>query len=187
VLPRMVIRSTQKGLEPWDRSASEAPRDVELPTGSIALVPITVTNTGRLPWASDAEPPILVSYHWLPANVDGFVTFDGARTPFAAPVPPDATASIEVHVLPPRQPGRYRLEWDGVQEGRLWFSTEAGAARRMSRVTVLGDATDAPPLTTTAPPKPTVRPGRVDLWRAAARMVAAHPLLGVGPDNFRLS
>src|SRR6266850_973623 len=183
----MWLRFTSEGQESWYRAAIEAPRDVELPTGRIALVPITVTNTGRLPWASDAEPPILVSYHWLPANVDGFVTFDGARTPFAAPVPPDATASIEVHVLPPRQPGRYRLEWDLVQEGRLWFSTEAGAVRTMSRATVTGDAAEGPLRATMPPSRPTMRPGRLELWRAAARMVAAHPLLGVGPDNFRLS
>ena len=31
-----------------------------------------------------------------------------------------------------------------------------------------------------------VVPSRWDLWRAALRMFAAHPLLGVGPDNFRL-
>ena len=38
------------------------------------------------------------------------------------------------------------------------------------------------------PPLPLTmeRPGRLRLWRAAAAMFAAHPLLGVGPDNFRL-
>jgi O-antigen ligase len=35
-------------------------------------------------------------------------------------------------------------------------------------------------------PKPGWRPRRLVLWGAAARMFAAHPLLGVGPDNFRL-
>ena len=39
---------------------------------------------------------------------------------------------------------------------------------------------------TLAPPRPTVRPGRLQLWRAAWRMFAAHPIAGVGPDNFRL-
>jgi len=32
-----------------------------------------------------------------------------------------------------------------------------------------------------------VRPGRLALWRAAWRMFAAHPIAGVGPDNFRLA
>ena len=27
--------------------------------------------------------------------------------------------------------------------------------------------------------------GRLDLWGAAVRLIATHPLLGVGPDNFR--
>jgi O-antigen ligase len=79
------------------------------------------------------------------------------------------------------------VEWDLVQEGRLWFSTEAGAARVMSRAVVTGDAAaDAAPDALTPPPRPTIRPGRLTLWRAAAKMFAAHPLLGVGPDNFRL-
>jgi O-antigen ligase/polysaccharide polymerase Wzy-like membrane protein len=113
--------------------------------------------------------------------------FDGPRTPFRARVEPGGHAVVDARVRPPRQPGRYRLEWDLVQEGRLWFSTEPGAPRAMTRVVVSGDAGDAPPIRTLAPPKLTVRPGRFELWRAAARMVEAHPLLGVGPDNFRLS
>jgi O-antigen ligase len=90
-------------------------------------------------------------------------------------------------VHPPRHPGHYRLEWDLVQEGRLWFSTEPGAVRQMSRAAVIGAAADAPAVATIAPPRPTVRPGRLTLWRAGARMIAAHPLVGVGPDNFRLA
>jgi O-antigen ligase len=35
-------------------------------------------------------------------------------------------------------------------------------------------------------PKNTVRPGRFVLWRAAAGLLADRPLLGVGPDNYRL-
>ena len=27
--------------------------------------------------------------------------------------------------------------------------------------------------------------GRLELWGAATRLIAAHPILGVGPDNFR--
>ena len=87
----------------------------------------------------------------------------------------------------PRQPGRYRLEWDIVQEGRLWFSTEPGATRLLSPVTVTGTAAGGPDDRPIPPPRPTLRPGRLVLWKAAARMVVAHPLFGVGPDNFRLS
>jgi hypothetical protein len=103
-------------------------------------------------------------------------------------VAPDATTTIDVRVRAPRRPGRYRLEWDLVQEGRLWFSTEPAAVRRISSAVVSGEppvvGADDPFM---PPPRPTVRPGRVVLWRAAARMFAAHPMLGIGPDNFRLA
>jgi O-antigen ligase len=68
----------------------------------------------------------------------------------------------------------------------LWFSTEQDALpSTMSCVTVTGAAVGVmPPVT--PHPRRAVRPGRLVLWQAAARIVAAHPLLGVGPDNFRL-
>jgi O-antigen ligase len=74
-----------------------------------------------------------------------------------------------------------------VQEGRLWFSTETGAVRVLSHAVVAGNAAHATQDALTPPPRPTVRPGRLVLWGAAAKIVAAHPLLGVGPDNFRLA
>ena len=180
------LRMTTEGQDSWYRVTVAAPQKMNLATGSEAAVPVTVTNTGRLPWDSDATPPLLVSYHWLTAAGDRFVTFEGERTPFPDRVLPDATATVAVRVRAPRQPGRYRLEWDLVQEGRLWFSTEPGAVRTMSIVTVTGDPYVGP-IVTTPPPRPTVRPGRLVLWRAAARMFVAHPVAGVGPDNFRLS
>jgi hypothetical protein len=181
------LRLTTEGQDSWYRARIAAPADLELPTGQNAVVPLTVTNTGRLPWDSTANPPILLSYHWLGAAGDRFVVFEGARTPLPRPTDPTETVVVRARVRPPRQPGRYRLEWDLVQEGRLWFSTEPGALHQMSRVSLTGDAADAPIVAAIPPPKRTVRPGRFVLWRAAARMIAAHPLVGVGPDNFRLA
>jgi len=181
------LRLTTEGQASWYRAAIAAPPDLELPTGKIALVPVAVTNTGRLPWDSTADPPIVLSYHWLPPDGDRFISFEGARTAFAGRVEPGTTAVVNARVVPPRQPGRYRLEWDLTQEGLLWFSTEPGAEHQMSRAIVTGQAADAPAAPMLAPVKPTVRPGRLELWRAAARIVAAHPVTGIGPDNFRLA
>ena len=169
------LRMTTEGQESWYRAVIEAPRALELRTGANAVVPIAVQNTGRLPWDSRADSPILFAYHWRPADGDRFVAFDGARTPFRDRVEPGARAIVDARVRPPRQPGRYRLEWDLVQEGRLWFSTEPGAAHAFTDVAVAGDVADAPPILTSAPPKPTVRPGRAVLWRAAARMIRSAP------------
>src|SRR5262249_41831967 len=183
----MWLRLTTEGQDSWYRARISAPAEVELATGQNAAVPITVTNTGRLSWDSDASPPILFSYHWLGAEGDRFVVFEGARTRLTEVVDPNEPVAVAARVRPPRQPGRYRLEWDLVQEGRLWFSTEPGASHQITRVAVTGEAVDAPALASIPPPKPTVRPGRFELWRAAARMIAAHPFVGVGPDNFRLA
>jgi O-antigen ligase len=73
-----------------------------------------------------------------------------------------------------------------LQEGVLWFSTEQGAPpSTFSRATVTGPALGGPVVTVDRPGH-AVRPGRLVLWRAALAMFAAHPWLGVGPDNFRL-
>jgi hypothetical protein len=182
----MWLRFTSGGQESWYRARVAAPADLALATGVTSLVPIEITNTGRLAWDSQGDPPYLLSYHWLQAEGDRFVSFEGARTPFPEPVEPGVTVAMRAEVQAPRRPGRYRLAWDVVLEHRLWFSTEPGAVPMLSRATVSGEALEAT-VRTTPPPKLTVRPGRLQLWTAAARMIAAHPLLGVGPDNFRLS
>ena len=181
------LRFTTEGQGAWYRAAIAAPQDVEVPTGRVALVPVAATNTGRIAWDSTADPPIVLSYHWLPPDGDRFISFEGARTAFAGRVEPGTTAVVNARVVPPRQPGRYRLEWDLAEEGLLWFSTEPGAVRQMSRAIVTGQPADAPAVPMLPPVKRTVRPGRFVLWRAAARIVAAHPLVGIGPDNFRLT
>src|SRR5439155_21314634 len=71
------LRLTSEGQESWYRARLVPPAELELPTGRLSAVPITVTNTGRLPWDSDATPPMFLSYHWLEADGDRFVTFEG--------------------------------------------------------------------------------------------------------------
>jgi O-Antigen ligase len=183
----MWLRFTSEGQERWYRAEIVAPPLIELQRDRVMRIPVSVTNTGRLPWDSTATPPILASYHLLPIAGDAFVTYEGERTAFLSTVVPGESAAIDVSVHAPDTPGDYRLEWDLVQEGRLWFSTEPGAERVMSRAVVLGDAAATARGTLIPPPRPTVRPGRFTLWRAGVKMVAAHPLLGVGPDNFRLA
>ena len=180
------LRLTSEGQESWYRMQVDAPSDLDLTAGAISTVPVRVTNTGRLPWDSRGEPPFFFSNHWRQTDGKRYVTFEGARTGFETPVEPGVTVDLSALVRVPRQPGRYLLEWDAVQEGRLWFSTEPGATPTVSRATVTGAASDVP-LRTSPPMRRAVRPGRFVLWRAAVRMFVAHPLLGVGPDNFRLA
>jgi hypothetical protein len=181
------LRMTTEAQDDWYRASIEAPLDLDFTAGGTIAIPVTLTNTGLTAWDSAAKPPYRVSYHWLLADQDRVANFEGLRTTFPEPVRPGATVTIRARVQAPGQPGQYRLMWDLVQEGRLWFSTEPGAEIVVSRAMVRGPAVariGSTPLVSM--PKVSVRPGRLKLWRAAGRMLLERPLLGVGPDNFRL-
>jgi O-antigen ligase len=181
------LRLTTEGQETWYHATIDAPVHVSVQTGGTVLVPLTVTNTGFTSWDSHAASPFRLSYHWLLPDQDRVVSWEGVRTEFPTVVEAGDEIELQAHVVAPRQPGDYRLMWDIEQEHRLWFSTEPDADVYMSRATVTGpaaetiDASQLPGL-----PLKAVRPGRLVLWRAAASMFAEHPLVGVGPDNFRL-
>ena len=180
------LRLTSEGQEAWYRAEITAPQTVSIAADDVIAVPVAVANKGRLVWDSSAQPPLYFSYHWLTSGGDRVVAFEGLRTPFDAPVRPGDVAALTAHVRAPQQPGEYRLVWDLVQEGRLWFSTEPGASTFASRATISGATSHHAP--SLAPlPRPTVRPGRLQLWRAALAIAASHPLVGIGPDNFRLA
>src|SRR5580704_6330031 len=181
------LRLTSQGQDTWYRFSVDAPAELALRTDASERVLVRATNEGRLTWDSGANPPVYLSYHWLLPDGSRVVAFDGVRTSFPAPVPPGATVSVEAQVRAPRQPGRYRLEWDLVEEDRLWFSTEPGAGTAaFSDAMVIGPPGGDRSIVTYPLPVRAVRPARLFLWRAAARMIVAHPVLGVGPDNFRL-
>lgn len=181
------LRLTSEGQSAWYRAEISAPGTLSMKTAGPEQVVVSVTNSGRATWDSEQDPPIFLSYHWLDADGGFVVAFEGERTAFATPVRPGATATVRALVRAPGQPGQYLLEWDLVQQGRLWFSTEADAPEPAeTSVCVVGPAVGAAGLRRFARPERAVRPGRFELWAAAARMIDEHPFFGVGPDNFRL-
>jgi hypothetical protein len=183
----LMLRLTTEGQGRWYSAIIQAPTHVALDTREPAEVPITVTNTGRATWDSDAAEPVRLSYHWIAEDSDDVVAWEGTRTRFDEPVRPGQTVSVVASVGAPGRPGRFRLMWDIEQEHRLWFSTEPDAVIAFTRGIVTGPMTSVG--STSGPlrvPRMSVRPGRLLLWGAALRMVLARPLLGVGPDNYRL-
>lgn len=183
----LMLRLTSEGQGRWFSAVFDVPRAVRLDTRGVHDVPVTITNTGRATWDSDAAEPVSLSYHWIAADTDDVVAWEGERTPFPSPVRPGESVSLHAQVGGPGRPGQFRLMWDLEQEGRLWFSTEPDAVPMFSDGTVTGPATSQ--TRGVGPrriPRATVRPGRLELWAAAFRMAAAHPWLGVGPDNYRL-
>lgn len=180
----LLTRISSEGSQAWYGARYEVPVTLDLDTGRMHQIPITLTNTGRLTWDSTRQPAYAVSYHWLRAGSEAVVQFDGQRTPFAAPVPPGATVTLPVFVTAPGQPGAYTLVWDVVLETRAWLSTE-GVPPAQTFVRVVGEPSSAVTTTMKRLPQTIVRPGRLALWSAALRITREHPLLGLGPDNFR--
>jgi hypothetical protein len=76
---------------------------------------VEIENAGSAPWHD-----LLVSYHWLD-DLDNPIDWDGLRTPLPAVAPGERTG-VELPVVGVIPPGRYRLAFDLVLEGRYWLS-----------------------------------------------------------------
>jgi hypothetical protein len=182
------LRMTTESQDNWYVAEIDAPLTLALKTGAVSSVPIQVTNNGFLTWDPAARYPFRLSYHWLRDDGVHVAEWEGMRTLFPMPVPPGRSVALRASVRAPGEAGRFRLLWDIEQQNQLWFSSEPKA------ILVQTDTSVSGPLVATLPissiqfiPHQKARPGRAVLWRAALRMIAAHPLTGVGPDNFRLA
>jgi O-antigen ligase len=182
----IATRLRTEGSGAWYGAGYEVPKTLALNTGRAHRVPVTVTNTGRLTWDSSADPAFALSYHWLRAGTGAVVVFEGQRTPFDRPVRPQSRVTMDADVIAPGEPGSYTLVWDIVHETRAWLSTE-GVAAAHTQVTVSGVASGVVRTQMSQLPTATMRPARPALWAAAWRMAADHPIVGVGPDNYRLA
>ena len=180
----LATRLRTEGSQAWYGARYDVPATLRLDTGRTHLVPITITNTGRLTWDSGREPAFTMSYHWLRDGSAAVIQFEGDRTPFPAPVRPGMRLTLPVAVTAPAVPGTYTLAWDAVHETRAWLSTE-GVPSALTTALVEGEATGVVVTRMSRLPGVTVRPARPALWRAALGVAADHPWLGVGPDNFR--
>jgi hypothetical protein len=180
----LLARLSTEGSQEWYGATYNVPAALTFSTGAEYQVPVAVENTGRVIWDSSTVPMFAMSYHWLRADTEAVVEFDGWRTTFDAPVPPGTRVTVPVDVRAPGMPGRYVLVWDVVHEDRAWLSTE-GVPPARSLVEVTGPAV-AP---TSSPmgglPAADVRADRFALWRAAVAIGIANPVFGIGPDNFR--
>ena len=86
-------------------------------------VEVQATNSGWLPWNSQATPPVLLSYHWLDGQ-GTVVVRDGLRTSFPRTVEPGAAVSVTAAVQAPSTAGPFTLQVDIVHENTTWFSEQ---------------------------------------------------------------
>src|SRR4051794_21791894 len=76
-----------------------------LQAGVVGRARVELENAGRAAWRD-----VLVSYHWLD-DLDNPIHWDGVRTP-VRPLAPAGHTTVELDVLGPIPPGRYRLAFD---------------------------------------------------------------------------
>ncbi len=87
--------------------------------GSEAHVKCVFRNDGRRTWRRDGS--FAISYHWF--DRDGrVVDWEGRRTRLPNGVGPGETVEVDALLAAPLVSGRYRLQWDVVEEGVCWFS-----------------------------------------------------------------
>jgi hypothetical protein len=180
----LVARMSTEGSQDWYGASYDAPQRITVRPDSFTDVPVTLTNRGRLTWQSSAAPPFALSYHWLSTETEEIVIFDGLRTPFAQPVAPGDEVTLQARLRAPGYPGTYLLIWDVVQEHRTWLSLE-GVYPGRTIATVEGPAVGGPLPPRGRMPASVMRMPRMVLWQTALQIARDHPVLGIGPDNFR--
>jgi hypothetical protein len=82
--------------------------------GVVAHARVTLENAGAAAWRG-----LNVSYHWLDDRGNPIV-WDGIRQPVSAE--PGERLERELQVRGPIPPGRYRVAFDLVEEGRFWLA-----------------------------------------------------------------
>jgi O-antigen ligase len=185
--PQMLVtRMSNELSQDWYGASYEVPRTLTLRPDSFNEVPVTLSNRGWLTWQSSDVPPFALSYHWLSVDTEEVVIYDGLRTSFPQPVEPGDEIQLRARVRAPGYPGTYLLVWDVVQEHRTWLSLQ-GVFPGRTIATVAGEAVTPPLPTRGRMPAATMRTPRSALWSTALDMSRDHPVLGIGPDNYRLT
>jgi hypothetical protein len=176
------LRLEGEGIETWYGARYEPEEQaLALEPREVRRTSVRVTNTGRKTW--ERSQAFHLSHHWY--DPDHRTLTDGDRTELPADVPAGGSALLETKIAAPNRPGRYLLIWDMVHEHTTWFSGQGVQPHAVD--VVVGGAAESPRRDQAAAPATRLgwRPGRAELWRIAVLMWQAHPLLGVGPDNFR--
>jgi hypothetical protein len=84
---------------------------------------VEVENAGAAAWrpGETRTEGLKLSYHWLDERGNAIV-WDGLRTELPGVVEPGARLRVEAVLRGPLPPGRYRLAFDLVDEGRFWLA-----------------------------------------------------------------
>ena len=154
---------------------------------------VTVINDGRTVWPATGPGRVVLTNRWYHVAEDRLLEDPPIETPIPTAVAPGERMTLEADLLTPDSAGEYLLIWD-LQIGQDWFS-RLRIDPTFTEVEIAADAvrtTDQRDLSHWYPAEPEVTRSldasisRRTLWTTAGRMFLENPILGVGPDNFRL-
>ena len=154
---------------------------------------VTLRNVGMSVWNATGRGRMVLSYKWFDIVERRLLEDDPIQTPLSADIRQNESVTLDASFRTPAIPGSYLLIWD-MKSNQDWFSRmgvvpafiEVEIEPGVQRSTSQGD------LSRWYRPDPDTIPSldasvsRLDLWIAAVRMALDNPILGVGPDNFRL-
>lgn len=113
-------------------------------SGAEYELPVIVENRSDSTIQSIDPYPVYLSYHWKKCGKelglcedDGYLVFDGIRTPFLSPLFHFSSLKMPVRVKAPDSKETYILEITMVQEHRFWFESACKNLPIRLRVTVI--------------------------------------------------
>jgi hypothetical protein len=173
----------------WYRTTMAVPAELTLAAGETRPVEITLTNRGALTWQNGGSQPFVLAARWQTVDGQGELT-SSPQWSLPASVAPGESITLSVPLRAPARGGGYRLIWDMRHEGVNWFDARGDAVSSTQVIVTSGASAGADdpatavttPLSFDAP-----LPGRRVLWAIAAQLIVAHPLTGIGLDNYRLT
>jgi hypothetical protein len=150
-------------------------------------MPVTIRNTGTATWQN-----VVLSYHWYNTGKKRIVFVRERHTPLPATMAPGAVVNLQAAFETPPEPGFYLLDWD-LKDGERWFSIEGRVAPGIVEADVQPgmalqfQSRDVSRWYRRGPgPALDASVQRLQLWDGAWALIRTHPLLGNGPDSFRL-
>jgi O-antigen ligase len=171
----------------WYSASYDVPSTITLASGTPTNAVVTARNTGEVSWTAGGPQAFALGYRWLSADAASQLDMPATILDLPRDVAPGDAVELHVDVATGLPPGDYRLAWGMLQQQVLWFHDHGYpdaetvvhvlAGKSSEQAVAMRPRNDLQPVLAPVP--------RTELWSAALTMARQHPLLGVGPDNFR--
>src|SRR5659263_7028 len=163
----------------------------ELSLGQAGTVRIHIKNTGSINWTSEPDGEVALVYRWRTYPQNEYYEMPSyivTEMPYV--VPPGGEVDLTADFLVPEEGGRYVLVFELFKTHVSLFSS-AGVAPLIMPLEFINGKSRPLTITENSESFEAIEPAQVtatrsQLWRAGFKAWKANPLLGLGPDQFRI-